>query len=183
MKLHYLRGCLKGRPANDISTLPLTGHSLRISWDLLIKKYENPRLIISEHLDRIFDIKTPTHRDAASLPELISTVSDANLALESLGMSQNKWDCLLVHLISRHLDKATREAWKTSLGSSQDYPRLEKLETFLMTRVCALELIESLQTATSTTTRPTHSKKSATAHQRPIRILDFIAIAAIAITL
>ena len=114
------------RPTTEISTFPLTGHSLL---------------------------------------ELISTVTDANLALESLGMSQNMWDCLLVHHISRHLDKATREGWETSFGSLQDYPRLEKLETFLPTRVHALERIESLPTVTTTTTRPTHSKRSATAHQ------------------
>ena len=154
-KLH-----VDAKAANEISTVLLTGNSLRISWDLLIRNYENPRLIISEHLDRIFDIKTPNHRDAASLLTLISIVSDANLALESLGMSQNMWDCLLVHHISRHLDKATREAWETSLGSSQEYPHLDKLETFLMTRVRALECIESLPTAASTTPRPTDNKKN-----------------------
>ena len=163
-KLHYLRESLEGGPATKISTFPLTSHSLKISWDLLIKNYENPRLIISEHLDPIVNIKTPTHRDAESLLELISTVTDANLALESSCMSQNVWDFLFVHHISRHLDKATREAWKTSLGSSQDYPRLEKLRPFLTTSARALKCIESLPTAVASTIRPTHSKRRATAH-------------------
>ena len=122
-------------------------------------------MIISEHPDRIFDIKKPTYRDAASLLALISTVSDANKALESLRMSKEMWDCLLVHHISRHLDKAKREAWESSLGSSREYPRFANLGTSLTTWVRALERIESLPATSSNGPRPTHSKKSATAHQ------------------
>lgn len=160
-KLHYLRSCTEGSPALVIGSLPLTGDSLQASWELLISRYENKRLTIQAHLDQLFNITTPTAKHAASLTKMISTVAEENKALQSLGVSQDMWDCILVHHVSRHLDRVTRKAWETSLGVSQEYPRFQRLESFVTSRARALERIEATQP--TPTSKPV--KKSATAHQ------------------
>lgn len=142
-KLHYLRSCVQGPAEQLIRSLPLTGDSLQPSWELLVARYENKRLVIQAHLDNLFSLTMATPKDAAFLTKLISTVSEANKALQSLGMTQDMWDCLLVHHVSRYLDRDTREAWETSLGSSQEYPRFSQLETFLNSRARAFERIEA----------------------------------------
>ena len=87
-KVYYLRGYLRKADLQmsylaDIQTL---------TKESLTKNYKNPRLIISEHFDRIRNIKTLTPRNAESLLALISTVLETNKALESLGMSKEMWD-------------------------------------------------------------------------------------------
>ena len=123
-KLHYLRSCVQSPAEQLIRGLPLTRDSLQSSWDLLTSRYENKRLIMQSHLDNLFSLAHASSKSAASLTKLISTVSEANKALHSLGMTEYMWDCFLVHHVSRFLDRDTREAWETSLGSSQEYPLL-----------------------------------------------------------
>ncbi|KAK2577769.1 hypothetical protein KPH14_012809 [Odynerus spinipes] len=70
---------------------------------------------------------------------------------------------MLVHHVTRHLDKATMEAWETSLGASQEYPTYHQLETFLTARVRALERIETA-VASPAKPQPTSAKRPALAH-------------------
>jgi len=169
-KLHYLRSCVQGPAEQLIRGLPLTRDSLQPSWDLLTSRYENKRLIMQSHLDNLFSFVHASSKSAASLTKLISTVSEANKALHSLGMTEHMWDCFLVHHVSRFLDRDTREAWETSLGSSQEYPRFAQFETFLNARARALERLEitPAQLASPRKATPSSFKssvKKATAHQ------------------
>ncbi|XP_019887222.2 uncharacterized protein LOC105279393 [Ooceraea biroi] len=142
-RLHYLRSCVQGPAEQLIRSLPMTGDLLQASWDLFIARYENKRLIIQAHLDNLFNLSMATLKNAVSLIKLISTVSESNKALQSLEMTQDMWDCILVHHVSRYLDRDTREVWETSLGSSQTYPRFSQLDEFLNSRARALERIEA----------------------------------------
>ncbi|XP_071579349.1 uncharacterized protein [Temnothorax nylanderi] len=157
-KLHYLRSSLKGSPAQLIQNLSMTGDSLMPSWELLIGRYENKRLIIQAHLDQLSSIRTPAHKNASSLTKLISTVTEATNALQSLGISEQLGNCMLVHHVSRFLDSDTREAWETSLGASQEFPKFELLMEFLTAKARALERVE----AANAQSKPTQRK--ATAH-------------------
>ncbi|KAK2575210.1 hypothetical protein KPH14_008410, partial [Odynerus spinipes] len=109
-RLHYLRGCMEGKAAQVIEGLPLTGDSLQPSWELLTSRFENKRLITQAHLDQLFKISTPTSKSADALNKIITTVAEATKALHTLGISENLGDCMLVHHVTRHLDKATMEA-------------------------------------------------------------------------
>ncbi|EZA48266.1 hypothetical protein X777_14098, partial [Ooceraea biroi] len=101
-RLHYLRSCVHGPAEQLIRSLPMTGDSLQASWDLLIVRYENKRLIIQAHLDNLFNLSMATPKNAAFLTKLISTVSESNKALQSLGMTQDMWACwcIMSHAIS-----------------------------------------------------------------------------------
>ncbi|XP_071571137.1 uncharacterized protein [Temnothorax nylanderi] len=65
---------------------------------------------------------------------------------------------MLVHHVSRFLDSDTREAWETSLGASQEFPKFELLMEFLTAKARALERVE----AANAQSKPTQRK--ATAH-------------------
>ncbi|XP_011859064.1 PREDICTED: uncharacterized protein LOC105556580 [Vollenhovia emeryi] len=169
-KLHYLRGCVQGSAEQLIRGLPLTGESLQPSWDLLTSRFDNKRLIIQAHLDGLLNLSHALPKNAASLTKLVSTVSEIDKALSSLGMAEHMWNCFLVHHVSRFLDRDTREAWETSLGSSQEYPRFAKFETFLNARARALERVEAAPPSSGNSSKvtPSSSKsanKKATANQ------------------
>ncbi|XP_011858259.1 PREDICTED: uncharacterized protein LOC105555829 [Vollenhovia emeryi] len=169
-KLHYLRGCVQGSAEQLIRGLLLTGESLQPSWELLTSRFDNKRLIIQAHLDGLLNLSHALSKNAASLTKLVSTVSEIDKALSSLGMAEHMWNCFLVHHVSRFLDRDTREAWETSLGSSQEYPRFAKFETFLNARARALKRVEAAPPSSghSSKVTPSSSKsanKKATAHQ------------------
>ncbi|XP_020297240.1 uncharacterized protein LOC109861830 [Pseudomyrmex gracilis] len=152
-KLHYLRGCLKGQPAQLVSTLPLTGCSLEQLLKILT----------------LMELTPFTQRSATGLNKLINTYADVTKGLDTLGvLRSNLGDVLLVYLAYKILDRSTREAWETSLGSSQDYPTFSQLEEFLTSRARALERIETVHPSSSATksAQPSHSAptKKASAH-------------------
>ncbi|XP_071581073.1 uncharacterized protein [Temnothorax nylanderi] len=165
-KLHYLRLSLEGTPSQLISGLPLTGDSLNPSWEMLVERYENKRLLIQSYLDQLFASSTPVQRNAASLDKLLNTFKEGIKGLQALGVSQDLGDSILVYQLSRQLDRQTKEQWETSLGAKREYPRFEQLEQFLTSRARALERIES--TVSSGSTVASTSRRS-TAHHAAVQ--------------
>ncbi|XP_024877306.1 uncharacterized protein LOC112458103 [Temnothorax curvispinosus] len=163
-KLHYLRLSLEGTPAQLISGLPLTADSLKPSWEMLVDRYENKRLLIQSYLDQLFASSTPVQKNAAALDKLLNTFKEGIKGLQSLGVSQDLGDCVLVYQLSRQLDRQTKEQWETSLGAAREYPRFEKLEQFLTSRARALERIESTTSSGSSAGAASTARRSSTAH-------------------
>ncbi|XP_071579859.1 uncharacterized protein [Temnothorax nylanderi] len=166
-KLHYLRLSLEGPPAQLISGLPLTADSLRPSWEMLVERYENKRLLIQSYLDQLLVSSTPVQRNAASLDKLLNTFKEGIKGLQALGVSQDLGDSILVYQLSRQLDRQTKEQWETSLGATREYPRFEQLEQFLTSRARALERIES--TVGSGSTVASTSRRSSTAQHAAVQ--------------
>ncbi|XP_071578378.1 uncharacterized protein [Temnothorax nylanderi] len=163
-KLHYLRLLLEGTPAQLISGLPLTGDSLQPSWEMLVDRYENKRLLIQSYLDQLFVSSTPVQKNAASLDKLLNTFKEGMKGLQSLGVLQDLGDCILVYQLSRQLDRQSKEQWETSLGATRDYPRFEQLERFLTSRARARERIESTASSGSSGAVASTAKRNSTAH-------------------
>ena len=79
---------------------------------------------------------------------------------------------ILVRLMIRNLDSASREAWEIQLGSSTEYPTLEQLRKFLTGRARALESLEIEKSRTSlkpTSKCPTRSYASTVESEAPSR--------------
>ncbi|XP_071578007.1 uncharacterized protein [Temnothorax nylanderi] len=157
----------KGPPAQLISGLPFTAESLKPSWELLVDRYENKRLLIHSYLDQLFASSTPVQKNAASLDKLLNTFKEGIKGLQALGVSQDLGDSILVYQLSRQLDRQTKEQWETSLGATREYPRFEQLEQFLTSRARALERIES--TASSGSTVASTSRRSSTAQHAAVQ--------------
>ncbi|KAH0814770.1 hypothetical protein GEV33_008021 [Tenebrio molitor] len=115
-KMHYLTSSLKGNAARFVGNLPVCGDSFKTAWDLLTKRYENKRLLITAQLDKLFSLKRIENRSAKELNDLLNTTSEA--ALDS---PVDQWDQLLVHLLVQKLDIRTREDWEFSLGTNTDF--------------------------------------------------------------
>ncbi|XP_071647546.1 uncharacterized protein [Temnothorax longispinosus] len=163
-KLHYLRLSLEGPPAQLISGLPLTADSLKPSWEMLVDRYENKRLLIQSYLDQLFASSTPVQKNAAALDKLLNTFKEGIKGLQVLGVSQDLGDCILVYQLSRQLNRQTKEQWETSLGATREYPRFDQLEQFLTSRARALERIESTASSGSSAGAVSTARRSSTAH-------------------
>ncbi|KAJ3617856.1 hypothetical protein MTP99_006945 [Tenebrio molitor] len=115
--MHYLTSSLRGNAARLIGNLSVCGDSFKTAWDLLTKRYENKRLLITAQLYKLFSPKRIENRSAKELNDLLNRTSEAVNALRALDSPVDQWDQLLVHLLVQKLDIRTREDWEFSLGT------------------------------------------------------------------
>lgn len=156
-RLQYLHSSVTGEASLLIKSLPLTGDSFKPAWENLQQRYCNKRMMMQAQFDKLLAITPIKVRNATSLNKLINTVRDVDAALKPLATPEERWNALLIHVAARSLDKATREAWETKLGSAQVFPPKNELATFITSKVRALE---SLESSASGSSQPQHSVSS-----------------------
>lgn len=66
-KLHYLKSQVTGEAARYIANIPVTAEGLTRAWEALTDRYENRRVIVTTHLDRLFHIKPITQKSSSEL--------------------------------------------------------------------------------------------------------------------
>ncbi|KAI4473083.1 hypothetical protein M0804_015495 [Polistes exclamans] len=142
-KLHYLRASLVGEAARIIANLKLTADSFTIAWNRLSERYDNKRLLILAHLDKLMALPRIKGRSSGSLNQLINIVTSSLSALETLGCPVDQWDHILVHQVGLALDDKTREDWETKIGTSREFPPLDEFLSHLTSTARALEHIET----------------------------------------
>ncbi|XP_076546285.1 uncharacterized protein LOC143305675 [Osmia lignaria lignaria] len=168
-KFLYLKGAVTGSAANLISHLPTTDGALDQAWQLLDDRYDNKRLNVQSHMDRLANLKPMKLRKAASLLKMVNIIQETQQALRSFGL-EDKHNCFLLTMLVRLLDADTRARWESSLATQTDYPSLEELTTFLLARARTLEQLEQISAAraTQTTTVPAKTTPpTQPTHQRP----------------
>ena len=55
-KFHYLLSAIKGDARKVIQHIPASEQGFRVSWEILVDRYENERLIINMHIDNIMKL-------------------------------------------------------------------------------------------------------------------------------
>lgn len=138
-KMHYLKTSLRGEAARLVSNLSVSGDHFEIAWETLVSRYENKRLLVSTHLDRLVNMKPLKARSAQGLSAFLANITESLGALKALGCLVQYWDPLLLHLLVRLLDSESREAWEVRLGSSTSTPTFSQFEDFLIGRARAMQ--------------------------------------------
>ena len=144
-RLHYLRSSLRGEPSRQVNAHPITGSSFQTCWEYLERKYSNKRVLIEEQLVKLLNLTPVSTRSAATLNSLVASIHEVHKSITALGAAEDMYNCILVHQATNCLDKTTREAWETSVGSSNDYPRYEQLAAFIEDKATALERLEAAE--------------------------------------
>lgn len=162
-KFHHLKGSLRGSAAAIVTHLNPSEEALDSAWHLLVDRFENKRLIVNSHLERLYNLSPLKTRSSSNVNKIINTVNET---LESLKVLQkgNISECLLTYHVTTLLDEDTRERWENSIGSSTEYPAISKLIEFLSTRARTLEGLEN--SATHPQKNPTQEKRT---FQPPMR--------------
>ncbi|XP_048508863.1 uncharacterized protein LOC105691000 [Athalia rosae] len=163
-KFQYLKGAIQGDASELIANLSPHPASYNAAWLLLDARFENKRLIIKTHLDRLLALKPMPKRQASSLTKMVSIINETTQSLRTLTSESNN-DCLLVALISGLLDRDTRERWETSLTSTDEFPTLSQLTAFLMARARTLGKIDETPTPVQSSAAKGALPKRASPHQ------------------
>lgn len=142
-KLHYLKNALVGEPLQLIKHLTITNDNYIAAWQILKDRYENKRALITSHLKNLYDITPVTANSASSLRNVIDTVNVSLSALDLHGVGTMFWDELIVYHITRKLDPDTLRHWEEELKGSKEFPKLERLRTFLEVRHNVMQNLQS----------------------------------------
>ncbi|XP_055543764.1 uncharacterized protein LOC129729277 [Wyeomyia smithii] len=102
-----------------IDLLPTTETNYSIAYDLLVDRYNNPKLLIQQHTRELFELK--------------AVAFEAAVCLKILEQPVDAWDAILVHLMANKLDSATRREWESAASGAKPptYEQLEKFNTAL----------------------------------------------------
>ena len=72
--------------------MEVTAENYQVALKLLIDRYQKKPLIIKEHIRHLLNLQSITKVSAASLRDLVDTVSVHLRALKSLGRTVADWD-------------------------------------------------------------------------------------------
>ncbi|XP_058456627.1 uncharacterized protein LOC131434024 [Malaya genurostris] len=141
-KFHYLKGCLQGEPKGLIEPLQITKAKYLVAWEMLLKRYNNSKLLRKRHIESLFKLPSLTKESASELHVLLENFERIVQTLDQSVQSSDYKDLLLVNLLTTRLDPVTRRGWE-ECSSSRKTDTLKDLTDFLHRRVQVLESLPS----------------------------------------
>ncbi|XP_028042685.1 uncharacterized protein LOC114252404, partial [Bombyx mandarina] len=132
-KFHYLISYLEGDAARIISKLEVSSSNYRDAWSLLCERYNNKRLLINYHLSALINVQPIARESERSLRFLVDHVTKNLRALSSLELPTDKWDILLIFLLSSKLDNVTLIKWEELRNTFDSVPELNQFHKFSTT--------------------------------------------------
>lgn len=147
-KMYYLRTLLKGEPLQIIEGLPAGDESYKSALQLLTKRYDNPSLLISKHINNLLDLQPLQRAAAPQLREITTRIRQQLAALKNLKQPVEHWDSILMCLVSRKLDPLTVRLFHSERDCASTMPLFSDLLEFLDKRAVSMEV------------SPMHSEKS-----------------------
>ncbi|GBP67622.1 hypothetical protein EVAR_98677_1 [Eumeta japonica] len=140
-KLFYLKRYIKAEPLQLIDNLPLINESYSAAHDLLKKRYDNPSLLINNHISILLDMPMIHQGTAQQLRDLVAQLRQQMTALKNLNQPVEYWDSILVCIIKRKLDPFTTRLYHSDRDLTV-LPSVEELLKFLEKRAISLEARE-----------------------------------------
>ncbi|KAL0840413.1 hypothetical protein ABMA28_015670 [Loxostege sticticalis] len=137
-KFKYLRSCLKDGALEVVNSLEYSGESYQMAWKLLCERYNNPRLLVSNHLRSLLDTEKIQNESAQSLRTLIDNMNKHLRSLRMLNIPTNDWDLLIIHFMCNKLPPPLRRSWEEQ-QCSNELPSLQEFKGFLRRRADILD--------------------------------------------
>lgn len=151
-KMNYLKASLHGDAESTIKHIQISECNYDQAWKALIDRYCNKRLIVKSVLKRLFTQKKVNIQTAKQVRSLLDTTTECLNSLQSLQISTDSWDPLIVFLVVQKLDPESHEKWEeyADKENSEDLPTWLELKKFLESKFRTLELTSSASTSTTT---------------------------------
>lgn len=157
-RLQHLKGHESGDAELLIRNITITDANYVTAWNTLVNHYENQRMIVNTHIQRLMSAIQVTKESSIDLKTLWSTVNQSVQALTNIGRPTDQWDDLLVFIVVSKLDPVLRRDWEHSISSNTELSKFSDLETFLTGRIRALEAMNCSKPITKAS--PTQDVKS-----------------------
>ncbi|XP_039315534.1 uncharacterized protein LOC120360046 [Solenopsis invicta] len=141
-KFHYLMSSLEGSATQVIDEYEYTEQNYEIVWEALHRRYNDPKLLIHNHIEAMFKSKPILNESSEQLNEIVDSITKHTRALKKLEEPTEYWDSLLIYLIVTKLDVDTAREWEEQRLKLAEKPKLEDLLKCLRARATLLQTIE-----------------------------------------
>ncbi|XP_024878022.1 uncharacterized protein LOC112458563 [Temnothorax curvispinosus] len=111
-KHQYLVGSLSGQAAKIIESIDISENNYAIAWDLLKKRYDDERGIRKRHIHCLFELPLVKRESASAIQDLVDHIQKHLRVLQAMGLPTESWGDLIIYLIEKNLDNATRRRWE-----------------------------------------------------------------------
>lgn len=157
-RFHYLLTAVSGSASSVVRSIPLSDANYPIAWNALHERYDNQRLIMNAHLDKLFSFSPLRSSTLADLKYFLYTFQENIAALNTFNVP-DKVGFLLFFIASRVLDPETKCLFESE-NKSKEIPVINDLINFVKTRCHVLQNSISLYTQSSSNqSKPSTSTK------------------------
>lgn len=162
-KFHITRQTLGGDARKIVDNLPSKAENFKIMLDMLVKRFEVPKLIIDTHLHKMLSFPPLTKESGVLIQQLLDNVNANNRAIEL--HKGNTYDTLLVHLLVEKFDHVTLREWNMYTKGKDDV-KISDFTEFLTERCRILrdDIIRAADKAHSKTGKPSSTTLIATSN-------------------
>jgi len=108
-KFHYLLSAINGDAKSVIQHIPISEQGFRVSWEILVERYENERRIIITHIDNIMKLPSLTSENASQLRQIVDTTKCNLEALKTMKQTTDSWDMIIIYTLIQKLDNKTKK--------------------------------------------------------------------------
>ncbi|XP_035898857.1 uncharacterized protein LOC118506181 [Anopheles stephensi] len=139
VKLHHLNKALTGKAAGIINASMMNSNNFESVWEILVQRFENPRLIVDKHIAGLLHLKALPRESAKDLRHLAETCKahvDGLIFMEK--PIDGTSNLIITHILSSCLDAETRKLWERSLKHGE-FPELYKTLEFITRQTEVLE--------------------------------------------
>lgn len=142
-KMHFLKESLTGTALTLIARLPVSEANYKIAWKRLKDRFHNRRVIVNKHLQEFIGMEKLSNATAWGLRKLIDVTRETLQGLETIEISIELWDPIIVHILESKLDLNTMTEWERFLNGTTKIPEYSQLDNFLETQFRILDSAES----------------------------------------
>ncbi len=136
VKFQYLMGALKDRALDIVKDFPLTGENYTEAFELLKRRYDNPRLHVDRLLSNLFALPQLNVESADGIRTIVDKSNSIIKALANLNYPLDKLsNVIVVCTLTRKLDAHTKELYESSAKEHT----FDELRIFLENRIPILE--------------------------------------------
>ncbi|XP_036346101.1 uncharacterized protein LOC118755369, partial [Rhagoletis pomonella] len=129
----------------------LTEANYTTAWDLLVKRYNNPRIIFSHHMNTLYNLPVLVKEKSDDIKTLLNVANVCVNEFKRLKLPIGECDHWIAHYLTTKLPTETHSAWERHLGSKIEIPTFFDLEEFLTNRLFTIDAIENRSLAFNAT--------------------------------
>ncbi|XP_052901612.1 uncharacterized protein LOC128309295, partial [Anopheles moucheti] len=134
MKLQYLLSSLKGDAGLLFEHTTLTADNYAVTWNSLLKRYDNPRMLTREYYRKIHYLPAVQSENVDELAQLVDEFTRHVNGLRKLNEPIETWDTPLTNMLFLKLDSSTILAWE-KFSAHHEKDKYKQLIDFLQDRV------------------------------------------------
>lgn len=136
-KFHYLLSAVTGSARAVTRSIPLSDANYEVAWNALVERFDNQRLIINAHMDKLFSFPPLKSSSLNELKIFLDTFKENIGALNSFNVP-NKEGFIMFYIAFRLLDSTTKFQFE-SQHKNNSLPVLDDLLKFVQTRCNVIE--------------------------------------------